>query len=357
MRFLLPLFLCLFTISAQATIHTVSNDPNNPAQFDNLQDAHNAAAAGDTIYITPSPVGGYSISMNRRLTIIGQGYVPSTNGQFTYTTYIGEIVLAPTNTSKVDGSKFIGLSFGSMHTSNSFSATDADNIIIERCRGAISAYANGGHLSNFKIKHSFIDISVASSSNGTNFSGTITNSFIMSLSIPYSLGTIFKNCVFATGQYFNVNNCTIENSIFIEAQIVANNIKNTNFTNNTFSTYGDNIPLGESNNGGSGNLFNTDPQFVIYDIASGSGGNSSGGEGNRDRFHDTEDYHLKDTSPGKFYGTDGTDIGMYGGVDPFPAGPYTGAPPIPVVTLFNLLNGIVGPNGQLNYEVEATTQN
>jgi len=37
------------------TSHTVSNDPGTPAQYDNLQEAIDAAANGDIIYIAGSP--------------------------------------------------------------------------------------------------------------------------------------------------------------------------------------------------------------------------------------------------------------------------------------------------------------
>jgi len=355
MRFLLPLFLCLFAISAQATIHTVSNDPNNPAEYDDLHDAQSAAAPGDTIYLTPSPNGYGQFAMNRRLVLIGHGYVPVVNGQFSYRTYISRIIMAPTSTSSLNGSKFIGLEFDDMVPPSSFGTTDVSGITIERCLGSVGNFSqNRGDLTNFNIKHSFIGIQMRGAN---NFIGTITNSFIFALDIRLSTGTIIKNCIIVAQQWLTIDNVTIDNSIILETNIYANRITNSTFTNNLFLSYGDPLPIGTSNNGGSGNIFDTNPQFEIYDFAVGTGGSTTGSHGDRYKFYDTEDYHLKATSPGKFYGTDGTDIGMYGGTDPFPSGPYTGAPPIPRVTLFNLLNGIVGPNGQLNYEVEATTQN
>ncbi|MBY0436007.1 MAG: hypothetical protein K2U26_18100, partial [Cyclobacteriaceae bacterium] len=37
-----------------ATIRTVSNDPNRPAQFTTIQAALNAATPGDTVYVSGS---------------------------------------------------------------------------------------------------------------------------------------------------------------------------------------------------------------------------------------------------------------------------------------------------------------
>jgi hypothetical protein len=45
--------LC-FHASVFATIRTVSNDPQNPAQFTTIQAAVNAAAAGDPVYVNSS---------------------------------------------------------------------------------------------------------------------------------------------------------------------------------------------------------------------------------------------------------------------------------------------------------------
>ena len=333
MKNLLVLLLCCFAYAAQATIYTVSNDPNNPGQFTTLQDANDAANPGDTLYVTPSPSNYGNLTMNKTLTLIGQGYAPVTNGQLTYKTRIGTVYLSPTAVSTVDDSKFLGLQFNTIN----FGAF-VNNISVERCFGDVRGHNNG----SVNIKHSFVNFS----SSYPSFLANISNSFIYSFYCPSSAGVIVKNCVIAVSSLY-AEDCTFENNIFIQTGITTSRIEHSNFNNNIFSTYGDPLPLGISNNGGSGNLFDTNPLFVSYDFAAGTGGS----------YIDTEDYHLQATSPAVGFGTDGTDAGMYGGVDPFPGGAYTGAPPIPRITVFNLLNGLVGPNSQLNFEVEATTQN
>lgn len=51
MKSSLLLLLLLVASLAQGTIRTVSNNPDRPAQFDNVNAAIAAAVAGDTIYV------------------------------------------------------------------------------------------------------------------------------------------------------------------------------------------------------------------------------------------------------------------------------------------------------------------
>ena len=57
MKNLIVLVLCFLFVelSLFATVHTISNDPNNPAQYTDIQAAHDAAIEGDTLYVYGSP--------------------------------------------------------------------------------------------------------------------------------------------------------------------------------------------------------------------------------------------------------------------------------------------------------------
>jgi hypothetical protein len=52
---LTTLIVGIFSLSSMATVHTVSNNPNSPGEYNNLQTAIDAATNGDTLYVHGSP--------------------------------------------------------------------------------------------------------------------------------------------------------------------------------------------------------------------------------------------------------------------------------------------------------------
>ena len=57
------------------TSHTVSNNPANPAQFTEIQEAINAASDGDTIYVAGSATNYGNVLVNKRVVLIGAGWI------------------------------------------------------------------------------------------------------------------------------------------------------------------------------------------------------------------------------------------------------------------------------------------
>lgn len=55
MKQLFSIFFACITITASATVRTVSNNPITIAQFSTVQAAINASNSGDTIYVHGSP--------------------------------------------------------------------------------------------------------------------------------------------------------------------------------------------------------------------------------------------------------------------------------------------------------------
>ncbi len=100
------------------------------------------------------------------------------------------------------------------------------------------------------------------------------------------------------------------------------------------------------NNHGSNNLINIDPQFIYMPKLA---------------FDFSYNYRLKDTSPGKNAGADGTDIGVTGGLHPWPIFEdgmmdYRGRPSIPYIDSMRIPNPIVPSNGTLNIIIKAKSQ-
>ena len=78
----------LFAINkTQATVITVSNAPNSPAQYTDLQLAINAANNGDTIYVSGSLVNYGVITIDKPLVLLGAGFNPQKDLPFVSNIY------------------------------------------------------------------------------------------------------------------------------------------------------------------------------------------------------------------------------------------------------------------------------
>src|SRR5687767_13777 len=70
------LLVLLPQICAHASVRTVSNDSELPAEFRTIQDAINACQRGDTVYVHGSAFIYASFTITRTITIIGPGWRP-----------------------------------------------------------------------------------------------------------------------------------------------------------------------------------------------------------------------------------------------------------------------------------------
>ena len=69
------LFACILTIPASAEVWLVDSNTRNAADFRDLQSAHDAASAGDTLYVRGSSVTYTGdLTLEKQLVIIGPGY-------------------------------------------------------------------------------------------------------------------------------------------------------------------------------------------------------------------------------------------------------------------------------------------
>jgi len=373
-NFTLILAILLFSFSAFATSRTVSNDPNNPAQYNNLQTAINAASAGDTIYIQATYVtiqGGQvqnggsnygNITVNKRLVLIGSGYNP--NQDIAYVSTVGNVTFDTTTAtvgvpaSGASGSVISGLIvWGSIGTSGNYNNTfRANNITIQRCWITSTVYM-------YNTNNTVIQQNVMAG--GNNNGGPSTE-------IGNTTNIVIRNNIFAyqisTYPGSNPVNCIITNNNFIGYVTSANTASyaafssyyatftNAIITNNIFyavdptgvsnSTFNNNITFADANptlpgssNIGSGNLVNTNPQFTSYPLGSAW-------------YNTTQNFQLAAGSPGKNAGTDGTDIGIYGGIG-FVA---TGAPNVPYIEHFVISNSSISVGQNLNVTIEAKAQ-
>lgn len=319
---LLPALLLAAT--ASATVRTVSNSPNMPAQFSDLQTAINTAVAGDTLYVMGTGTQYPQVTIDKQLTVIGTGYAPPAPAQ---PTYLSSIYLY----SNATGSRLIGI------YSDSYAYIYCNNITIERCRiYGIAPQVTG--LSNLVFRHNYVVVAALNYPSSTLFANNIVHSGGY-LTTSNSPSVLITNNLFM-GYYWyalsSVSNALITNNIFWQSTPVYGGVNNCTFENNiTYQTPDNTIPYGT--NSGSSNLVGVNPQFT---------------NAPDNTLNFTYNYDLLPASAGNNAGTDGTDIGIYGGVAPWPN--QTGLARIPFITSFNLQYSQVPQGSTVNGTVNAT---
>jgi len=368
MKTLILLFTACFVCSmSYAGIITVSNNPDSPGQYTNLQTAINVASVGDTILVSGSPSNYGHITINKKLTLFGSGYDP--NNTFAKVTYLQNVTLNRFDAvQSASGTKISGFNLDALNInrndpdtmkditvercliSNSisfqaFSASDYRNITVQNCvfTGTSTNISFGNYSGVLHFNHIF---------RNNIFNGVI-RSDIQSDVLFTNLSLVqFRNNIFTgagTGTILDeVKNAVFENNIFFRKDAGSNSSDGASahcnecaFDNNiTYQSAFDAIPYG--NNIGSGNLLSTDPLLVNYPVTGAA-------------FSFSHDYTLMGGSPALLAGTDASDIGITGGAAPF----EVAAPPrIPQMTSI-----LIGPpsavplNGTLEIQFTAKKQN
>jgi|GEM_PF-4916903 len=251
-----------------------------------LNDAHN----GDTLLL---PAGDIALSsplvLSKRLTLLGVGHQPATNGSVAPTRLTGDLVLTPqANQSYISGIIVTGdVRFGQNPTDQvrqvSFVRCHLNNVYL-------SASENGNADQAF-----FHQNIIAGNVNGKGartrfaqnvFAGTVRN---------LSMQTVITNNLFLTNTteteplFDQIIGGTVENNIFLAKYITGSNCLMLTFNNNAF--------VGEAL-AGEKNLTLTADQLFNHIV-----GNA---------FDYQADYRLKTSSPAQNAGTNGTDIGLFG---------------------------------------------
>ena len=359
------LALAFFTaISLNAKVWTVSFD-SRPAQFTNIQTAHDTASGGDTIL-----VNGYGDYYNSRLTItkpltlIGETIVGATSGS-EQRTYLYSITLNMINsyTGPSDVNVY-GIDIDYLSVDPYFAGAQAgeqilDNVLIERCdlayvtfsldpsysysnftfrNSIISERINGlgyASFSNFLITNCVIDgyIGGYTSSTGYGVNGNLVvrNSTFIDRTNTYCFqnleGAIIENCIFYRSEPTGCTGCTFNNNL-------------------TFFCLYNSLPPAAWSAGapnvGSGNIQNADPLWVAYPALGDAPWSS------------THNYSPQAGSPALGTGTNGTNIGLTGGnapVDNIPTHPKT-----PEVIEIDIPVSSVPAGGTLQINLKAKTR-
>lgn len=367
-KLLLFIAFAIICYQANATVHTVNNATGGGGQFTTINDAITAAAMGDTIYVSGSPVAyaGFNI-LNKKITIIGPGWAPQKNNPLR--AIVGVSTIKNNNLSSIinnsDGCEVQGLVFtGTLFfSSGSIFENSVNNIRIDRCefRGGINT--GGQNATNYIIENCYITGSVATIvlDGGSSYSNFLIQNNIFRIES-------FNNSFFSG---FNlISNFIVNHNLFFTnapgssgSSVARNGVLNTIFSNNIFvninlsfnldfCTFNKNLVLYTSvpalpapwtvanNIDGGGNLNNVNPQ-IADQISVNTGVDNP-----------IANYSIA-AGPANNAGTDGKDLGLLfdatGGLNWANA---RGAS-LPFIFSMNITNPTVAPGTNLNVEVTA----
>ena len=321
--------------AGQAILRVNNTGVTGTGIFATAQAAHDAAAAGDIIYLEPTVQNLGSMICTKRLTIIGNGYFLGENPGL-------QLDARPSTLTQVRfgpgsaGSRITGCTL----TSNL--VVSANNIVVERNRIASGMQLgnDSGPITQLLIRQNFIGSSINFTiSTGSSVNNAIiTNNIILQglggANAASPMSALIRNNVLGgatVGQGFftvNVANSTFVNNILTGLSAIQGGHNNT-FNNNI----SDNAAFGTAN----GNQANV----PLADLFVGTASPSADGE-----------FQLKAGAgnPARGTGESGADIGAFGSNTPYR---LSGIPNVP--TIFQYSQNVVGAN--LNATISTRSNN
>jgi len=359
MKKYLFLSAAIVSLNASANVITVSNDINKPAQFNSITTAFAAASAGDTLYVYGSPTNYGDLTINKSITIIGNGFNP--RKEVFYHSNLNDIYLS-SNVSNVILDGLTCRRFLAIATS-AFSYT---NITLKNCYiyqdlahfNPPSPPACGLAFTNWLIQNCYIRALAIGNSICTPVS-PVVNGFLVKNShisfIKEDRNIQFVNCVLGNDvdnpAFVNMHSNIFDNCIFERFDFLQTNQNTNNVFHNclTFQTQqpSANFDLNSWSGGATGSstgcIINQNPLWVngnpIRDLQPGISSRVNW------------DPALQPGSPAINAGTDGTNIGINGGTTPFV---ISGEPNLPVIRKFQLVNTVVPSTGTVTLKATTT---
>lgn len=345
------LFVSLSFFAQAQTIRRVTNDPNIPLgtnMYRTLQAAHDAATAGDIIYVQSSYQGASygDLTSTKRLHIIGNGYSIDENKDIlgANTPYnTGTSIAGYINLNFGDGTIIEGLKIEYLYVRT--------RIILRRC----DVYS----LEILKV-----------SANQDPSSSNISHSNIFAFSLKNNSGiTTLNNITIANniirgaigGQYENesaISNIFIRNNYIFSGISYMTNIQLHSNILHAVNGYGETLYYTPRcpNKVGSNNVCIDKPCDVGSNNVNGPleivlFGYANGGSPTIPKHH-----ILSNSSPAKGAGLGGVDAGPFGTADPFR---LSGLPAIPQITSYSsqISNSIYTPSTPMNVTISVRGNN
>lgn len=259
----------LLAAPAYATIHTVSNSPSTTlAQFNTIQAAVNASSSNDTVYVHGSPVTYATFTItNKKLAIIGPGWSPDKELPFAATVAGCTITGAGSS-----GTEIHGIFFSDQINVNS---NKPDNLLFVRNRFLthVNIDQSGTTYSGYVFEGNVFQIALKGASTSIYLNLVLRNNdfcngYAQTFNNPNSTILFDHNLWYgpsgssASECFFDCSHLSITNNIFVKRNAATNNSFST-FNNNITFNAGNNSPwLSNGNIDGGGNVSNMDPQMV-----------------------------------------------------------------------------------------------
>jgi hypothetical protein len=306
-KFYFTCIAILLAATASATIRTVNNINGLDADYTTISDAIGASLDGDTIYIQPSPNEYGSVTLNKRLVLMGAGHNPSFSQ---YESWINTLTMA----SGSGNSVIKGLSIVLLNSNPSITC---NNVVVSGCKlwnNADSPISMGGSIHNGWIFEGCVLIAITDpiSLGGLDANLIVRNCFALSDAAPYvfyqvpngalidhnilvskgasifygvtsGINVMHSNNIITTtsgtnyGVDYSCSACTFNSNILWNA--------NASFTTPTVGT---------------GNIVNVNPSLLNFSF--------------NEYYSYNWDLRISDASPAQNTASDGTDIGIYGGI-------------------------------------------
>ena len=304
-----------------------------PTFYNSMTDALAAAANGDTLYLPGGTIQPSSdIIVNKSVHIVGAGHYPDSSAATGRTEINVLRYLTGSSNSSLQGCSINALYIGYATNQN------ITGISVTRC--SVGIFRLGSDASS-TINNILIADNVINGTFGINsaYSGVALNRNIMNF---YNNGSgngllISNNIIYVrynTG-LVNFNNCNFENNIIIStSSSITLDSQNCSYSNNMF------IPtvVNWGSNSQQNSLLNQTLTNTFENAGTGFSYNSN--------------YHLKPSSPGVSYGTDGTDVGIYGTINPY----KESAVPFNPHIRSKLISSETTPEGILNVTISVSAQ-
>ncbi len=357
-KFLLLSAFAIACISVNATVRTVSNFPSNVAQFNAIDPAVAASAAGDTILVQGSPIDYAVFTLDRKVTIIGPGWSP--NKQLGFTAKVNGLNFS---SAAASGTEIQGLVFnGEINQANDF---NLDNIRFIRnhfeVNVSLSINRNNSTYSNFLFEGNLFSesrITGASVANYSNFliqnnifmrfgttGGSLTgffktNNILFNHNLFYGGGAIFFNRGDGENRFLSLTN-----NIFVNVD-VNTSISSSIFSNNITFNCANNAPWNNNSNVNSGNtnIENQDPQMADQAVVNAGTNNPLAN-------------FTVAAGPANNSGSDGKDRGLLFDATGSLNWINSRMARLPFINIMDIINPTLAPGGNVQVTVEAKTNN
>lgn len=352
--------LCLLAFSASVSAQTVRRCNNNPGiagvnVYTTIQAAHDAAVAGDIVYVEPSTTNYGTLDCRKRLTIIGNGYFNSKNTNNSFETRNSQISTLTFNNGSAN-SILTGID-----QVGSVSINDV-NITITRCKL--------GSSTSFGVSTNLVGGVNSRGNNGTitkcYMGGGVSGQNSTVVTSQYGYNCLVSNCIIFSGSISNLTNSVISNNIYYRGGGSAfSSLFGCGVTNNILDARGSatvqEFVNGVLNGTSVGNTISNNICLGQAATPSGNGNVNFGDEtitfltSNPWSTWNVEDanFQLIAGSPAIGIGTGGTNAGAFGGANPYI---LSGMPAYPIITSY-LPSGVGNSTTPINVNVSVRGNN